>query len=148
MTKKRAIVSYDKLTIDQKKQLLVSFPFQYMLPLGSDNLSLRKPGIPRVCPNWTCVFESYLSINNATTDATNPYKKYTSQPKGIRVISRNPLKLNIIQYLRLFSAFEYSWMSHERATGQNSRMLPSSIIAASVSGLDSLLTQFRLLALL
>lgn len=26
MTKKRAIVSYDKLTIDQKKQLLVAFP--------------------------------------------------------------------------------------------------------------------------
>lgn len=26
MTKKRAIVSYDKLTIDQKKQLLISFP--------------------------------------------------------------------------------------------------------------------------
>ncbi len=26
MTKKRAIVSYDKLTIDQKKQLLIAFP--------------------------------------------------------------------------------------------------------------------------
>lgn len=26
MTKKRAIVSYDKLTIDQKKQLLLAFP--------------------------------------------------------------------------------------------------------------------------